>query len=50
MNKIETNDAGKLISIIDNSNYQGEAKILYHTYYGYFANPFCAILSLLIKK
>ena len=45
-----TNDAGKLITKIDNSNYKGEAKTLYYTYYGYYTNIIAAIASLIFTK
>ena len=43
-------DNGKYINKIDNSNYTGESAILFNTYYGYYSNPFRAILSLFIKR
>ena len=45
-----TNDNDKLITKIDNSNYKGEAKTLYSTYYGYYTNIFAAVASLILKK
>ena len=50
LKNLMTNDAGKLMSIINNSNYKGEAKTLYYTYYGYYTNIFTAVASLILKK
>ena len=47
---MKTTDAGKVIEKIDNSNYTGEAKTLYKTFYGWYTNPIRAAISLIIHR
>ena len=43
-------DNGKCFKIIDNRNYNNEAKYLFATYYYVGSNPIRAIISLLVKR